>query len=169
MLRIVMAVLTLGVLGVAAPARSVPQSASARLSGPAPTGPTQMLSHAVGKETTDPLYPQPSGIEPAISSDEVFAIAWASEPPPEGKYDSVHATLAVHGANRSPVWIITYVGGCQVAVAPPMGYSGPREYCSPDVRWAVDVDAVSGVVPAAFGYVYDGSTDESALELHTNA
>lgn len=78
----------------------------------------------------------------------------------------MHSTLAVHGADRDhPVWIVTFVGGCQLPIAPPVGYAGPNEYCSANVRWQVDVNAVSGVVPEAFGFIYDGSSDESALEL----
>lgn len=48
-LRIMMAALAFVLLGVAATVRTYPESPSPRPSGPAPTGPTQMLSQAVGK------------------------------------------------------------------------------------------------------------------------
>ena len=83
-----------------------------------------------------------------------------------GRYSEVHATLAVHGAHLTPVWIITYVGACQ-PVFGPIGTTTPPLHCGPAVRWQVDVDATTGEAYAAFGYDYDGSSEEKLLEVPT--
>jgi len=115
--------------------------------------------------------PPPSGLQPAVTATQAFQAAWEQEPPFDKKFTSVHATLAVHGADRTPVWVITYTGVCDVPTGPggPAGSqptSGPApDSCSADKRWHVDVDGTSGKAYSAFAYTYDPTDrEQQALE-----
>lgn len=124
----------------------------------APSGPVTALSAATGGPgVTDPLFPPPKGLTPPVGSEDAFATAWETEPPFGYKYESAHAVLTVHGVPPTPMWIVVFKGGCLLVHGPGVGRSEdePTTVCGPDIRWAVNVDALTGEVPAAFGYQYD--------------
>jgi hypothetical protein len=83
----------------------------------------------------------------------------------DGNYSSVHATLGVR-SDGSVVWVITYEGTCQPMFFSPEGpANGSPAPCDQAGRWQVDVGDSSGQAYAAFGYTYDGSAEESSLEM----
>jgi hypothetical protein len=168
LLRAAITVMAVAILAVVAQqvGAHTRHSRPASVAGPAPTGPTQDLASIVGlKGASDPLYPPASGLTPKVSADQAFADAWKAQPPANGQLDSVHGTLAVHGSDDAPLWIITYVGACQPIFGPPGNEASGTFQCGENVRWQVNVDATTGEVTGTFGYDYDGSPDEAALEL----